>query len=140
MRVVVDTNVLVSGLISRSGPPAQIVDAVVRAEIIPVMSEATFAELEEVLHRPRLQPFFRDSRVTPFQLLTVLRIVAMFSKPGHSRARMRDPADRPFLDLANSHPAPDFIVTGDKDFEQDHYHGVPVISASLFAKTILRSK
>ena len=140
MRVVVDTNVLVSGLISRSGPPAQIVDAVIRGEIIPVMSEATFAELEEVLHRSRLQPFFRNSQVTPFQLLTVLKAVAVFSKPRYSRARIRDPADRPFLELANSHPVPDFIVTGDKDFEQDHYHGVPVISASLFTKTILRSK
>jgi hypothetical protein len=47
---------------------------------------------------------------------------------------MRDPADRPFVDLAATHPTPDFIVTGDKDFEQDHYHGVPDISASVFVK------
>ncbi|MHB8697803.1 MAG: putative toxin-antitoxin system toxin component, PIN family [Sulfuricaulis sp.] len=140
MRVVIDTNVLVSGLISRSGPPAQIVNAVLRSDIIPVMSEATFAELEEVLHRPRLQSYFRDSRITPFQLLTVLKTVAEFSKPGQSRQRMRDPTDRPFVELAATHPAPDFIVTGDKDFEQDDYHGVPVISASLFVKTILRSR
>jgi predicted nucleic acid-binding protein len=53
---------------------------------------------------------------------------------------MRDPADRPFVDLAATHPTPDFIVTGDKDFEQDHYHGVPVISASMFVKTVLRSR
>lgn len=140
MRVVIDTNVLVSGLISRSGPPAQIVNAVLQGDIIPVMSEATFAELEEVLHRPRLQSYFRDSRITPFQLLTILRTVAEFSKPGQSRQRMRDPADRPFVELAATHPAPDFIVTGDKDFEQNHYHGVPVISASLFVKTVLRSR
>ncbi|MEK7223500.1 MAG: putative toxin-antitoxin system toxin component, PIN family [Pseudomonadota bacterium] len=54
MRVIIDTNVLVSGLISRSGPPAQIINAVLRGEIVPVMSDVTFAELEEVLHRPRL--------------------------------------------------------------------------------------
>jgi hypothetical protein len=41
VRVVIDTNVLVSGLISRSGPPARIVNAVLRGEIVPVMSEAT---------------------------------------------------------------------------------------------------
>lgn len=140
MRVVIDTNVLVSGLISRLGPPAQILNAVLRGDIIPVMSDATFAELEEVLHRPRLQSYFRNSRITPFQLLTVLKTVAEFPKPGHSRQRMRDPADRAFVELAASHPAPDFLVTGDKDFEQDHYHGVPIISASLFVKTILRSR
>jgi len=111
VRVVVDTNILVSGLISRTGPPARIVDAVLRGEIVPVMSDATFAELEEVLHRPSLQRYFRDSRVTPFQLLTALKTVAEFAKPGHSRVRMRDPTDRPFADLAAAHPAPDFIVT-----------------------------
>ena len=140
MRVVIDTNVLVSGLISRSGPPAQIVNAVLRGDIIPVMSEATFAELEDVLHRPRLQSYFRNSRITPFQLLTALKTIAEFPKPGHSRQRVRDPADRAFVELAASHPTPDFLVTGDKDFEQGHYHGVPVISASLFVKTILRSR
>jgi putative PIN family toxin of toxin-antitoxin system len=140
VRVVIDTNILVSGLISRSGPPAQIVNAVLRGDIIPIMSDATFAELEEVLHRPRLQPYFRDLRITPFQLLTALKIVAEFLKTGHSRQRMRDPADRPFVELAGTQPAPDFIVTGDKDFEQSHYHDVPVISASLFVKSILRSR
>lgn len=140
MRVVVDTNILVSGLISRTGPPARIVDAVLRGEIVPLMSVATFAELEEVLHRPRLQRYFRDSRLTPFQLLTALKTVAEFAKHSHSRIRMRDPADRPFADLAAGHPAPDFIVTGDKDFEQDRYHGVPVISASLFVQTVLRTR
>lgn len=52
MRVILDTNVLVSGLISEIGPPARIVDAVLRGEIIPVMSPATFAELEDVFHAP----------------------------------------------------------------------------------------
>ncbi|MBI3547113.1 MAG: putative toxin-antitoxin system toxin component, PIN family [Gammaproteobacteria bacterium] len=140
MRVVIDTNVLVSGLISRSSPPAQIVNAVLRGDIIPVMSHASFAELEEVLHRPRLQSYFRNARITPFQLLTALKTIAEFPKPGHSKQRMRDPTDRIFVELAASHPTPDFLVTGDKDFEQDYYHGVPVISASLFVKTILRSK
>jgi putative PIN family toxin of toxin-antitoxin system len=103
------------------------------------VSEATFAELEEVLSRPRLQRYFRHSRITPFNLLTAIKSIAIFSAPGRSRAALRDPADRPFLELAASHPAPDFIVTGDKDFEQDQYHGVPVVSASLFVKMVLRS-
>ncbi|MBI2225550.1 MAG: PIN domain-containing protein [Betaproteobacteria bacterium] len=44
MRVIVDTNVLVSGLISSRGSPARIVDAVLAGRIIPVMSEATFVD------------------------------------------------------------------------------------------------
>lgn len=67
MRVIVDTNIWVSGLISDRGAPARVVDAVLKGDIVPVMSEATFAELEDVLHRPSLQVYFRRASVTPFQ-------------------------------------------------------------------------
>lgn len=138
MRVVVDTNVLVSGLISEAGPPARIVDAILRGEIVPVMSVATHAELEGVLLRPRLLTFFRRKGVTPQRLLTELEQVAQFMKPKSVKVAIRDEKDRPFLELAAAKPAPDFIITGDKDFEHGRYVDVPVISASLFVATVLR--
>ena len=140
MRVIVDTNVLVSGLISEFGPPARIVDAVLRGEIIPVMSPATFAELEEVLHRSELQRYFRRAGVTVFQFLTVLRQVAQLVRPRTSIAPIRDEKDRPFLELAASRPAADYLVTGDKDFENQHYEDIPVVSASLFVEKVLNPK
>lgn len=140
MRVIFDTNVLVSGLISEIGPPARIVDAVLRGEIIPVMSQATFAELEDVLHRSELQRYFRRAGVTVFQFLTVLRQVAQLVRPRASIAPIRDQKDRPFLELAASRPAADFLVTGDKDFENQRYEGIPVITASLFVEKILNAK
>ena len=140
MRVIVDTNVLVSGLISEIGPPARIVDAVLRGEIIPVMSPATFAELEEVLHRSELQRYFRRAGVTVFQFLTVLRQVAQLVRPRASIAPIRDEKDRPFLELAASRPAADYLVTGDKDFENQLYEDIPVISASLFVEKVLNPK
>jgi len=138
VRVIVDTNVLVSGPISEAGAPARIVDAVLRGEIIPVMSAATRAELEEVLSRPRLKMFFRRAGVTPQRLLADLERVAQFVRPKPVRMAIRDEKDRPFLEIAAAKPAPDFIITGDKDFERDRYAGVPVISASLFVATMLR--
>jgi predicted nucleic acid-binding protein len=51
--------------------------------------------------------------------------------------QIRDPKDQPFIDLATTSPRPDFIITGDKDFEQNRYGEVPVISATLFVKVIL---
>jgi len=137
VRVIVDTNVLISGLISDSGAPAQIVDAILAGSIIPVMSAATFAELEEVLHRPRLQPYFRRAQLTPYLLLSQLEQIAQFVKPKPSKTPIRDDNDRPFLELAATRPAPDFIITGDKDFEQGRYESVPVISASVFVDAIL---
>lgn len=140
MRVIVDTNVLVSGLISEIGPPARIVDAVLKGEIVPVMSPATFAELEDVLHRSELQRYFRRAGITVFQFLTVLKQVAQLVRPRTSIAPIRDEKDRPFLELAASRPAVDYIVTGDKDFENQQYEGITVISASLFVENILNSK
>ncbi len=138
MRVIVDTNVLVSGLISEAGPPARIVDAILRGELVPVMSAATYAELKDVLLRPRLTTFFRRKGVTPQRLLAELEQVAQFVKPKTVQVAIRDEKDRPFLELAATNPAPDFIITGDKDFERGRYAGVPVISASLFVTAVLR--
>jgi len=137
VRVIVDTNILISGLISQSGPPAKIIDAILKGHIIPIMSPATFAELEEVLHRPQLQRYFRRVELTPYQLLNQLELITQIIKPRTSHTPIRDNKDRPFIELAATRPAPDFIITGDKDFEENHYENVPVISASLFVKAIL---
>ncbi len=102
------------------------------------MSTATYAELQDVLSRPRLTTFFRRKGVTPRRLLAELQQVAQFMGPKTVRVAIRDEKDRPFLELAAAKPAPDFIVTGDKDFERRRYAGVPVISASLFVATVLR--
>ncbi len=138
MRVVVDTNVLVSGLLSSKGAPARIVDAILRGSVVPIVSEATFAELKDVLFRPKLESHFRRAGVSVEAFLAELTAVVEFVIPQPSQLPIRDPKDRPFIDLAATRPAPDFIVTGDKDFESDRYAGVSVISASAFAATALK--
>lgn len=138
MRVIVDTNVLVSGLISPRGSPARIVDAVLAGRIIPVMSVATFAELEDVLHRPGIRGYLAKNGISPFAILAELARLAHVVKPRLSTVRIRDPKDKPFVELAASRPAADFIVTGDKDFTESRYGDVPVISAREFVDKVLR--
>jgi len=65
VRIMVDTNIFVSGIISKKGTPAKIIEAILEGILVPVMSEATFAELQEVLHRPRLQIYFQRAGITP---------------------------------------------------------------------------
>jgi putative PIN family toxin of toxin-antitoxin system len=138
VRVIVDTNVLISGLISTSGAPARIVNAILREDLIPVMSQATFSELKEVLKRPSLAPYFSRAGVTPAALAAEFRRLAEFVIPQPTTIHIRDLKDRPFLDLAATRPPAEFIVTGDKDFESQRYGDVPVISASAFVKTVLK--
>jgi putative PIN family toxin of toxin-antitoxin system len=134
----VDTNVLVSGFISSSGPPAKIVNAVLSGVLVPVMSRATLLELEYVLRRPRIRPYLDRAGLSPSDLVSQLARVAEVVEPVSIGSPIRDEKDRPFLELAATRPAVDFLITGDKDFEQDRYEGVPVISASMFVKNELR--
>lgn len=55
MRVVLDTNVVVSALRNEDGNPALVVDLILTGTITLVYSAAILAEYREVLARPRLQ-------------------------------------------------------------------------------------
>jgi len=61
MRIVLDTNVLVAGLLSPSGPPAWIVEAVLAGELDLALDAAIRQEYEDVLRRPEFR--FRPSSV-----------------------------------------------------------------------------
>ena len=119
-----------SRLLSSVGPPAQIVQTLLQGRLIPIMSTATFAELEEVVHRPKLQPSFIRSGVNQATFIATVRAAAHFVVPQPTRAPLRDERDRIFLDLMATHPPPQYFVTGDQDF------GVPVVSAAVFVKLL----
>ena len=55
MKAVLDTNVLVSGLLSHAGPPARLLDAIETGLLIPVFSEPILFEYLDVLLRPKFQ-------------------------------------------------------------------------------------
>ena len=137
MRVIVDTNIIVSGLISSSGPPAKIVDSLLQGLLIPVLSPDTLAELEAVLIRPHLQSLFTHAGVEVEEFLVEFRQLAEIIESDPVDIPVRDEKDRIFLELAATRPPVDFLITGDQDFERKQYAGVPVISAALFVRTIL---
>ena len=55
MKAVLDTNVLVSGLLSHAGPPGKLVDAIETGLLVPVFSEPILFEYLEVLLRPKFR-------------------------------------------------------------------------------------
>ena len=54
MQIVLDTNVLVSGLLSATGPPGRIVEAALAGHLQLVFDMAIRREYEDVLRRPEL--------------------------------------------------------------------------------------
>jgi len=137
MRVIIDTNVFISGLINAKGSPGKIVEAVLLGELTAVVSDYTFSELVTVLQRPRLAPYFERANIQIDKLIEDLESLLEFVTAQAVETDIRDIKDRPFIDLAASIPAPDFLITGDKDFEHNRYAGVRVISASLFIAEVL---
>ena len=111
-RVVVDTNVWISGLLTRNGAPAHLVRHVLD-RFVPVFSDATFGELETRLWRPKFDRYL--SMELRQRLLHDLNAVSDWISipPGLAAQRWsRDPDDDHFIRTALAAQAP-LLVTGD---------------------------
>jgi len=120
MRLMLDTNVLVSGLLFPGGPPARLVKACRAGAFDLVICDFVLDELgrtwQHLAPRPRLN-------VAPNDLADFLDTIALRAEVLHidadmlSRAaavELRDPNDLPILAMFIGSAA-DFLVTGDKD-------------------------
>jgi putative PIN family toxin of toxin-antitoxin system len=106
-RIVVDTNVVVSGALRRHGsPPARILDAIANGAVQLLWDERLEAEYEEVL----LRPHFRLTPDTVRDLLTRLRDGAEHIAALPLAIALPDPDDLMFLEVAAAGSA-DYLVT-----------------------------
>jgi putative PIN family toxin of toxin-antitoxin system len=113
LRAVLDTNVLVSALLSPTGKPAKIYRLFLAETLDLVISEDVFAEYEDVLHRPRLKIQTTDVDT----VLSVIRQYGETVQPIPSTEVMTDEDDRVFYDTAKSAGA--YLITGNaKHFPQ----------------------
>ena len=107
MRVVIDTNVLVSGLLTPHGPPGRIVDGLLLGELVAVFDDRILREYALVLARPRF-------RFDPTQVSAVLDYLERAGEPvvvPPLAVELPDPADRAFLEVA-WHADVSALVTG----------------------------
>ena len=111
MRVVIDTNILVSALIQSNSAPGAVVDAWFEDRFTLVTHAFQLDELREVSRRPHVRARFRRSQAG--RLVNDLRADAeMIERLPHVR-RSADPADDFLLALCEAGRA-DYLVTGDK--------------------------
>lgn len=112
MRLVLDTNVLVSALAHADGAPAAILDAWrLSRRYMLVSSELQIREVADVTRRPELRRYFPPA--TAGRLVNQLRHLAELHDTLPMVDRSRDPADNFLLAMAEIAKA-DFLVTGDK--------------------------
>ena len=128
MRVVVDTNVLVSGLISPFGPPGVIVGLAARGTLQLCYDARIVAEYRAVLERPAFAFRPRDIET----LLSGIAAGGVSVAPVPLPGRLPDAGDEPFLEVAVSAGAA-FLITGNlRHFPTDHRYGIRVVSPREF--------
>ena len=109
--VVVDTNVLVSALLSSKEDSAtvQIVKKILDGDLVPIFSEAVKKEYREVLHRSK---FGLSGDVVEY-LLSALFKSGITLEPSPSGIVIADPKDLPFYELVlEKRKDQPYLITG----------------------------
>jgi putative PIN family toxin of toxin-antitoxin system len=109
MRAVLDTNVLVSGLLKPHGNERPVLALALRRKFVALVSEPIWTEYEAVLRRPELK--LQAAEVD--QTLAELRKVADRISPTRAVTASPDESDNRFLECAVTGGA-DYLVTGNK--------------------------
>ena len=132
MRIVLDTNVLVSALISREGPPGRVLAAVKHEGLTLVTSAAQLSELRAVLSRERLRPYIRPEEAE--DLLGNLQAVGEGVANLPTTNVSPDPDDNLILATAIAGQA-DLIVSGDKKhmLALGEVDNIPIVTAAAAA-------
>jgi putative PIN family toxin of toxin-antitoxin system len=130
VRVVIDTNVLLSGLLW-PGKPHRLIEQVRAGALILVSSPALLAELAEVIARPKFKSALARSGTDPELMLAQMRLLAEITAPPPLPEPVsRDSDDDVVLALATA-ARPDLIITGDQDLlVLGAYAGIPIVSAA----------
>ena len=137
LKAVLDTNVLVSGLIKRwrGGIPDQIIRQADKFQLC--LSEEILEDTHRVLHYPRIQKKYHLSEERIEEYLNDLRSIIFFVK------------DVPFLDVIKDDPDDnmvlacavkanaDYIVSGDPHLKKlEQYRGIKIVSPRKFLKIL----
>ena len=127
IRIVVDTNIMVSGTLSDDGLPASVLDLAAAKRIQLVVSADVLAKYAEVLRRPR----FKLGAVHIAQVLAVIRKTSQLVKPSRRLAISRDESDNRFYECAEVGNA-DFLITGNTSRFPLQHKNTKVVTPSEF--------
>ncbi len=137
LKAVLDTNVLVSGLLKRgrSGIPDQILRKIDKFELF--LSTDILEETQQVLHYPRIQKKYRFTEAEIQDYLDYLRAISQIVE-GISTLKVirEDPDDDMILACAIQAQA-DYVVSGDPHLKRlKTYQAIQIISPAEFLKLL----
>ncbi|HLF86533.1 MAG TPA: putative toxin-antitoxin system toxin component, PIN family [Nitrospiria bacterium] len=128
MNIVLDTNVLVAGLLSPFGPCAEIVRMVSSGELVLFLDARILAEYREVLHRPK----FKFDKEMVDAALDYIEHSGLTAASSPLLQSLQDPDDEPFLEVAIAGKATCLVTGNQAHFPVRFCQGVKVFSPSEF--------
>jgi putative PIN family toxin of toxin-antitoxin system len=132
LKVVLDTNQLVSSLLTGKGLQRKLVDAWRDRAYLLLLGPEQLDEIDEVLRRPKIARKYRISAADRTGLLDLLRSQAVLLPRGGQPGVCRDPDDDRLLGSAAAGGA-ELLVTGDKDLlSVGRFGGVEILDARSF--------
>ena len=139
MRIVVDTNLLVSGVISAGGLPRQLLDAAKAGAFELCTSEVLLVELLDVLSREKFAARLMQAGLTPEGIVGELRHLALVMSTPATPPRVvpTDPDDDHVIAAAVAGIA-DLIASGDKRdlLPIGSYQGIEIVTARVAIERI----
>ena len=131
MRVVLDTNIVVSAMLSPAGTAADVLRLALHRHVLLCVSEAILEEYEGVLRRPK----FRRPPQVVSAFMKSIRAVAEKAEPTKTLAVSTDEADNRFLECAEAAGA-DYLVTGNKQHFPDSWGRTRIINARQLVELV----
>ncbi len=107
MKIVVDTNILVSALLNPYGPPASILRLIVEEKVIPCFDIRILTEYREVLCRPRFN--FKPAEINA--IIEFVQVAGISCTGSDLNLHLTDPDDLPFAETAAA-AAAEYLITG----------------------------
>jgi hypothetical protein len=137
VRVILDTNILVSALIRRDCIPGQILEAWFEDRFVLLVHALLLEELRAVTRRPRIRALIRSSEAG--RLVNQIRSLAEPVTDLPATRRPEDPADDFLLAMSEAGRA-DYLVTGDKSdlLALRRHDRTAIVTARAFLEVLIK--
>lgn len=138
-RVVIDTNVLISGIIQKSGFPFKVVKLWEDEVIVLITSVATIEEAERVLNYPKIRKRYAlTSDDIQRTVANLLKYSVLAQDPPIPNVIEQDPDDNKILATAIAGKA-DYIISGDMHLlTLKNYRGIEIVTPKRFCEITVK--
>ncbi len=130
-KIILDTNVIVSALISNSYPTQILYDIVFERKVINCISNEIMEEYIEVLNRAKFEKFYNFKNNAEVVMNKLIEISIPYT-PIEKIIIISDLPDNKFLEVAKESSA-DYLITGNfKDFNFETFENTKIVSPKYY--------